>query len=412
MSSTYPISGSFSGSRRRGDDYYERSSKEKVQRYEPYSSSWKEKSEVQRSGLSQKWERGVSLDDDERAGYRSFLDRGVKPVKDGFIQLLEEEYLEKIKNEKNVAKLKIIWKEWKKDPYYHDSALVESYYINQLASLRAYDLVLAEWERIPMDSPRLKEVRLFNSYVASIKHTNIVTIDQKMLDRIHRASSNSFANYQDSPLFKIYQTFNELHATRQADIYTYQIYLDLAKLNGSYEETFRAYVAAKNLSKTDPITEMIYVDCLVAQRKLEEAEAEVKKSLVGKQNPNGMVEIDLHDLSHGVGYILVRKFIKSKQAPHQFYVIHGIGQEEDRNYLAFKKFLKEKFSIDPLISSEWSWEDHPRNLGIICLKKKEAESFSSENKFSFAEAEKPKQPQFRSVEDLIFALRNKPSQKN
>ncbi|HAB98561.1 MAG TPA: hypothetical protein DCE71_01910 [Parachlamydiales bacterium] len=77
------------------------------------------------------------------------------------------------------------------------------------------------------------------------------------------------------------------------------------------------------------------------------------------------------------------------------------------------------------ISKDCSWKDHCTNFGIICFSKKKetsssslvtpSESPSSERKISDALSqsgpEKPKQPQFRSVEDLLFAIRNKSSQK-
>jgi pentatricopeptide repeat protein len=188
------------------------------------------------------------------------------------------------------------------------------------------------------------------------------------------ANAVTYASYIDAAgkngeFAEAKRAFEAAVASSRADAVTYNSYIDAAGKSGEFAEAKRAFELAIESRTINKITYMVYLDCLMESSHETEAES-LYQSLnwpLQDKRQDGMRMIDLHDYSHGAGYLALKQFIAEPSCPERFGLIPGKGCREDGNHLAFRTYLIEMIQRK---LPEWTCQIDPLNAGRILMQKR------------------------------------------
>lgn len=168
--------------------------------------------------------------------------------------------------------------------------------------------------------------------------------------------------------------------SEMSDEITFNSYINQLGRAGKTEEMRSVYQAAITKGQAKDSTHMTYLHWLVLQGYEEEAEL-LFRNLgfpIPEKTREGSLLFDLHGFSYGAGFLVLKQIIANRDDLKSFGLIHGKGSLEDGNYLQFRDFLISK--VEECFSN-WNYEAHPSNEGLLMLQKKETYSLYEDPDF-------------------------------
>lgn len=277
-------------------------------------------------------------------------------------------YIEMLRQAPKIQEISFFWEEWQKgkDSFSskdHD-AVTESY-LRACARCSRHDLGEKEWKIFGNKENFESKVSLFNAYLKCAKYLPYVQISTGALDRLRAGKEKS-----EDILSQLQTHFDILVENKEANDKTYQLYLQIAFINGSKNEVERVYSLAVKADKENRIAKMVYINHLVDKREFDKA-THLLDQLVQPNLPRSrfekeeVISLELHDLSHQAGYLLLKNHVNSNTPPKEILVIHGIGRKA-RNNFAFRDYLQTQTKYDETFAN-WSWEICLGNSGCSRL---------------------------------------------
>lgn len=335
----------------------------------------------------------------------------------------------------DLDRAKLIWDKWQKSPRYssYDSSVqIEFLYKaaqqspeKGISIVKDFIINAKKTETIDID------IKLYNACLYLVKNIKW-TPDRKHDQESSQVSESSGASISSSSLGigsqssgdrgknervildELKDLFYSLAHAKIANNKTFSLYIDLSRLNRNFGEAGKAYSLAEANQVLDTTIHQNYIDSLVDEAKPETlrlADQIIDEAIIPAW-PDRCRKIrdktlDLHDFSHGCGYLWLRRCIQDEGAPESFTVICGQGAGRDpRKYLAFNSYLTKKISNDPIFEN-WKWTVPQDNPGIIIFTKNRPSISQMPNEPRASAPPPEEKRRERNIHDLFAAVARK-----